>query len=180
MGSPITSPRGKERNSSPWRQSWTASPDRQLRHGHCGDRDRPRRLPGHVISIGLRRIRAKTLSPTDEWYRTMGSKGETAPLRAEEVVRRFYDFLAHGRLVDALNLFTTDARLRDASGRESAGILASTSSLLSYRVPQDIAVERMEPEDGEIRATVRSPSGRSVGRFSVARGRIKSLRLERA
>ena len=110
----------------------------------------------------------------------MGSKGETAPLRAEEVVRRFYDFLAHGRLVDALNLFTTDARLRDASGRESAGIRAITSSLLSYRVPQDIAVERMEPEDGEIRATVRSPSGRSVGRFSVARGRIKSLRMERA
>ena len=110
----------------------------------------------------------------------MGSKGETAPLRAEEVVRRFYDFLAHGRLVDALNLFTTDARLRDASGRELAGIRAITSSLLMYRVPQDIAVERMEPEDGEIRATVRSPSGRSVGRFSVARGRIKSLRLERA
>jgi hypothetical protein len=51
---------------------------------------------------------------------------------------------------------------------------------LTYRVPQDIAVEQMEPEDGEIRATVRSPSGRSVGRFSVARGRIKSLRMERA
>src|SRR3989449_1195324 len=110
----------------------------------------------------------------------MGSSGGSATLRAEEVVRRFYDFLARGRLVDALNLFTTDARLRDASGRESAGIRAITSSLLTYRVPQDIAVEQMEPEDGEIRATVRSPSGRSVGRFSVARGRIKSLRMERA
>src|SRR2546425_5006151 len=60
------------------------------------------------------------------------------------------------------------------------GIRAITSSLLTYRVPQDIAVEQMEPEDGGIRATVRSPSGRSVGRFSVARGRIKSLRMERA
>ncbi|TLZ89715.1 MAG: nuclear transport factor 2 family protein [Methanobacteriota archaeon] len=110
----------------------------------------------------------------------MGSSGGSAPLRAEEVVRRFYDFLARGRLVDALNLFTTDARLRDPSGRESAGIRAITSSLLTYRVPQDIAVEQMEPEDGEIRATVRSPSGRSIGRFSVARGRIKSLRMERA
>ncbi len=68
----------------------------------------------------------------------MGSSGGSATLRAEEVVRRFYDFLARGRLVDALNLFTTDARLRDASGRESAGM------------------------------------------FSVARGRIKSLRMERA
>src|SRR2546425_5006152 len=47
----------------------------------------------------------------------MGSSGGSATLRAEEVVRRFYDFLARGRLVDALNLFTTDARLRDASGR---------------------------------------------------------------
>ena len=110
----------------------------------------------------------------------MGSSGGSATLRAEEVVRRFYDFLARGRLVDALNLFTTDARLRDASGRESAGIRAITSSLLTYRVPQEIAVEQMEPEGGEIRATVRSPSGRSVGRFSVARGRIKSLRMERA
>ena len=116
----------------------------------------------------------------DEVVHTMGSSGGSAPLRAEEVVRRFYDFLARGRLVDALNLFTTDARLRDASGRESAGIRAITSSLLTYRVPQDIAVEEMEPEDGEIRATIRSPGGRSVGRFSVARGRIKSLRMERA
>ena len=95
-------------------------------------------------------------------------------------MRHFYDFLARGRLVDALNLFTTDARLRDAKGRESAGIRAITSSLLTYRVPQDIAIEQMEPEDGEIRATVRLPTGRSVGRFSVARGRIKSLRMERA
>src|SRR5438093_1273917 len=34
----------------------------------------------------------------------MGSSGGSAPLRAEEVVRRFYDFLARGRLVDALKL----------------------------------------------------------------------------
>src|SRR2546422_7407660 len=77
----------------------------------------------------------------------MGSSGGSATLRAEEVVRRFYDFLARGRLVDALNLFTTDARLRDASGRESAGIRAITSSLLTYRVPQDIAVEEMRSEE---------------------------------
>src|SRR5438094_8051194 len=110
----------------------------------------------------------------------MGSSEGSATLRAEEVVRRFYDFLARGRLVDALNLFTTDARLRDASGRESAGIRAITSSLLTYRVPQDIAREQVEPEGREIRAPVRSPGGRSVGRSSVARGRIQSLRLERA
>src|SRR2546428_12445782 len=110
----------------------------------------------------------------------MGSSGGSATLRAEEVVRRFYDFLARGRLVDALNLFTTDARLRDASGRESAGIRAITFSLLTYRVPQDIAVEQIEPEDGEDRATVRSPSGRYVGRVSIAPGRIQSPRMARA
>src|SRR2546428_8696470 len=108
----------------------------------------------------------------------MGSSGGSATLRAEEVVRRFYDFLARGRLGDALNLFTTDARLRDASGRESAGIRAITSSLLTYRVPQDIAVEQMEPEDGGIRPTVRPPSVQSAVRFSVAPGRIKCLRME--
>src|SRR2546428_11592071 len=110
----------------------------------------------------------------------MGSSGGSATLRAEEVVRRFYDFLARGRLVDALNLFTTDARLRDASGRESARARAITSSLLTYRVPQGIAVEQMEPEGGEIRATGRSPSGRSVGRVCRARRQSKSLRMEPA
>src|SRR3989442_15304413 len=108
----------------------------------------------------------------------MGSSGGSATLRAEEVVRRFYDFLARGRLVDALNLFTTDARLRDASGRESAGIRAITSSLLTYRGPQDIAVEQMEPAHEEVRATVRSASGQSVGRISVARGRSQTVGYE--
>src|SRR2546422_8273631 len=42
--------------------------DGQLRHRHRGDRDRPRRLPRHVNSVGLWRIRAETLSPTDEVY----------------------------------------------------------------------------------------------------------------
>src|SRR5439155_10353146 len=165
----LPSRRYEERGGAPRPRGDRGQPrsDGQLCHRHRGDRDRPRRLPGHVNSIGLWRIRTKTLTPTDEVVHTMGSTGGSAPLRAEEVVRRFYDFLARGRLVDALNLFTTDARLRDASGRESAGIRAITSSLLTYRVPQDIAVEEMEPEDGESRATIRSPGGRSVGRFSV-------------
>src|SRR2546426_733546 len=179
---PLPPCRDAQRGGTPRSRGHRGQPrsERELCHRHRRNRDRPRRLPGYVISIGLRRIRTKGLSPTDDVACSMGSSGGSAPLRAEEVVRRFYDFLARGRLVDALNLFTTDARLRDASGRESAGIRAITSSLLTYRVPQDIAVDQMEPEDGEIRATVRSPSGRSVGRFSVARGRIKSLRMERA
>src|SRR2546427_7152527 len=110
----------------------------------------------------------------------MGSSGGSATLRAEEVVRRFNDFLARGRLVDALNLFTTDARLRDASGRESAGIPAITSSLLTDRVPQDIAGGQMEAEDGGIRGPPCSPNGRTVDPVSLAPGRVKCHPIELA
>lgn len=111
---------------------------------------------------------------------SVGAVAEPLPVRAEDVVQRFYEFLAQGRLVDALNLFTTDARLRDESGRESAGLRAIAASLLKYREPHPISVERMEPDGSDIRAVVRSSKGRSVGRFSIARGRIQSLRMERA
>src|SRR5437867_3421075 len=41
---------------------------RPLPHGHHGDRNRQLRVPVYVNSIGLCRIRADTLSPTDEVY----------------------------------------------------------------------------------------------------------------
>ncbi len=101
----------------------------------------------------------------------------SGPLPPEEVVRRFYGFLARGQLVDALDLFTTDARLREGTKRESSGIRAIAASLLRYREPQEISVERVEADGAEVRAVVRSKEGRSIGRFSVARGRIRAAQM---
>ncbi len=109
----------------------------------------------------------------------MSASTVSVPQPAEEVVRRFYEFLARGQLVDALNLFATDARLRDESKRESSGIRAIAASLILYREPQEIAVERIEMEGPDVRAVVRSKKGRSVGRFSIARGRIQTAQIER-
>src|SRR5439155_969901 len=89
------------------------------------------------------------------------------------------DLARHQKLIDGLSHHVATRK-----GEELLALAAIVDSLgrtANYATDiAEIAVERMEPEDGEIRATVRSPSGRSVGRFSVARGRIKSLSLERA
>jgi hypothetical protein len=107
----------------------------------------------------------------------MSASEVSVPLPPEEVVRRFYGFLARGQLVDALDLFTTDARLREGTKRESSGIRAIAASLLPYREPQEISVERVEADGPEVRAVVRSKKGRSIGRFSVAGGRIQVAQM---
>jgi hypothetical protein len=109
----------------------------------------------------------------------MSATEASVPLPPEEVVRRFYGFLARGQLVDALDLFTTDARFREGSKRESAGIRAIAASLLAYREPQEISVESVDADGPEVRAVVRSKKGRSVGRFSIARGRIQTAQIQR-
>src|SRR5437660_1691362 len=54
---------------------------------------------------------------------------------AAALVSAFYESLARGRMVDALDLVATDAVLRDESGNESRGIGAIARSLLPYRGP---------------------------------------------
>src|SRR5947209_16715507 len=90
----------------------------------------------------------------------MSASEVSVPLPPEEVVRRFYEFLARGQLVDALDLFTTHARLREGSKRESSGIRAIAASLLPYREPQEISVEQVEADGSDVRAVVRSKKGR--------------------
>src|SRR2546430_8947186 len=98
----------------------------------------------------------------------MSASEVSVPLPPEEVVRRFYEFLARGQLVDALDLFTTDARLREGAKREPSGIRAIAASLLPDREPQEISVEQVEADRLQDRAVVRSKNGRSVGQYSVA------------
>src|SRR2546428_13558239 len=109
----------------------------------------------------------------------MSASEVSVPLPPEEVVRRFYEFLARGQLVDALDLFTTDARLREGSKRESSGIRAIAASLLPYREPQEISAEQVEADGPQVRAVGRSQNGRSGGRFSGAGGRIQRAHVPR-
>lgn len=98
---------------------------------------------------------------------------------AEQVVRRFYEALEQGRMVEALDLFAPGAVIRDAEGKESSGIREIATSLLPYRTAHRIFLEGIERQGPEVRATVRTPKRRFRGVFSVNRGRIRSLRIER-
>ncbi len=102
------------------------------------------------------------------------------PLEAEEVVRKFYEALSGGQMVDALDLFSTDATLTDEGGQESRGIRAIATSLLEYRKPRSVTLDRVESRGPEVLALYRIPRrGRYRGRFAVDRGRIRSVRVER-
>lgn len=98
---------------------------------------------------------------------------------AAAIVRKFYDFLADGRMVDALDLVATDAILRDEKGEESRGIREIATSLLPYRKPHGISLERIESTAPDVRVVFRKAKSRRLrGHFSVDRGRIRSVRFE--
>ena len=99
---------------------------------------------------------------------------------AAAIVRDFYDSLSHGRMVDALNLIATDAILQDETGNESRGIRAIARSLLPYREPNAIALERIDSSGRDVHVLFRTKRAhRYRGSLSVDGGRIRSLRLER-
>jgi len=100
---------------------------------------------------------------------------------AAALVRAFYESLARGRMVDALDLVATDAVLRDEAGNESRGIGAIARSLLPYREPDAIALEQIESAGSDVRVQFRTKkwARRYRGSISVDRGRIRSVRLER-
>ena len=101
------------------------------------------------------------------------------PLEAEEVVRKFYASLARGEMVDALDLFSTDAVLTDEEGNELHGIRSIASSLLEYRTPRSILLDRVTTDGPTVVAEVRSDAKRRYrGVFSVSGGRIRSWRRE--
>ena len=102
------------------------------------------------------------------------------PLEAAEVVRRFYESLSRGQVVEALDLFATDAVLWDEQGSESRGIRAITTALLAYREPHPIALDRIESIGSNVRVHFRTEKSRRYrGIFAVDHGRIRLVRLER-
>jgi ketosteroid isomerase-like protein len=100
---------------------------------------------------------------------------------AADLVSAFYESLARGRMVDALDLVATDAVMSDEAGNESRGIGAIARSLLPYREPDGIALERIESTGPDVHVQFRTKkrARRYRGSISVDRGRIRSVRLER-
>jgi len=105
---------------------------------------------------------------------------EMPPDEAAEIVRKFYESLAGGRMIDALDLVATDAILEDETGDESRGIRAIAASLLPYREPRAILLERIESAGPDVSVVFRTDKKRRYrGSISVDRGRIRAMRLER-
>jgi hypothetical protein len=106
---------------------------------------------------------------------------EMPPQEAAAVVRKFYDSLAGGRMIEALDLVATDAVLQDEKGDESRGIRAIAASLLPYRKPHGISLESVESTTPDVSVLFRKAKSRRMrGHFSVDRGRIRSVRFETA
>jgi len=101
------------------------------------------------------------------------------PLEAEEVVRKFYASLSRGEMIDALDLFSTDAIITDEKGHELHGIRYIASSLLEYRTPRSIRLDHVTADGPTVVAEVRSDAKKRYrGVFSVSHGRIRSWRRE--
>lgn len=101
-------------------------------------------------------------------------------MEAKRIVRKFYDSLALGRMIDALDLLATDATLQDETGSESRGIRAIATRLLPYREAHAISLESLEGEGPDVSVVFRTKKRRQYrGSFSVDRGRIRSVRFER-
>ncbi|HYS99113.1 MAG TPA: hypothetical protein VEO20_00435 [Thermoplasmata archaeon] len=102
------------------------------------------------------------------------------PREAAHVVRDYYDSLSHGRMIDALNLFATDAVVTDEKGKESKGITAIAASLLEYRKPNALSLDVVEDRGGDVTALFhKDRNHRYRGTFSIDHGRIRSVRVER-
>src|SRR5439155_2807862 len=97
--------------------------DRGVCDRHRRDRNRCGGRPGEGNSIDLRKLRGEGMWMTSVSTGTMSeSDTKESSKEAAALVRAFYESLARGRMVDALDLVATDAVLRDEAGNESRGI----------------------------------------------------------
>jgi ketosteroid isomerase-like protein len=101
-----------------------------------------------------------------------------------EIVRHYFDGLRQGRTVDALDVFATDAVLRDEGGVEHRGIREIVAALGRERHPVSVDLLSLHQEGDRVTALVeirargaRSPT-RSRQVFEIHGGRIRSLRRE--
>ncbi len=100
------------------------------------------------------------------------------------LVRRYFDALNHGKVLEALNAFSLDARLRDETGKERHGIREIAAAFARRERPIRADIEEME-EKGEtvaVRVRMTFPEAREPrvyrGVFQVERQRIRSLVIE--
>jgi SnoaL-like domain len=111
------------------------------------------------------------------------SKSETTNAD-EAVVRHYLTALGSGQVVDALNTFSMDARLRDERGRERRGIREIAAAFASEELPMRVDVEELEQEGEAVSVRIRMTFPetrepqvyRSV--FRVNRDRIHSLVID--
>lgn len=102
----------------------------------------------------------------------------------EALVRGYLTALDRGRILDALNAFSLDARLQDETGRERRGIREIAAAFARRELPAKVDIEDLEREGDTVTARVRldfpgergSRSYRSV--FWVRRDRIGALVME--
>jgi hypothetical protein len=96
----------------------------------------------------------------------------------DEIVLGFFESLKDGRVVDALNVFATDALLRDDQGRDHRGIKEIAASFANRRKPSDIFVEDIKHQGDRVVALVRLKGGkRCLHSFHLKNGRVHSLRV---
>ena len=102
----------------------------------------------------------------------------------EAVVRHYLSALGSGHVLDALNTFSMDARMRDEAGRERHGIREIAAAFASQEHPEKVDIEELEKEGEAVAVRVRMTFAgaleprvyRSV--FRVSRDRIHSLIMD--
>ena len=85
--------------------------------------------------------------------RGMSAEEEPTPL-AETLVRQYFDALRAGRIVDALDVFATDAILRDAQGGVHRGIREIAATFVHTREPRRIEIVALSRDRDRVIATV--------------------------
>ncbi len=107
---------------------------------------------------------------------------ETATTTADEaIVRDFLTALGNGQVLDALNAFSMDARMRDPNGHERHGIREIAAAFANQEQPVQVDIEELETEGETVAVRVRMtfPEAgeprvyRSL--FRVSRDRIRSF-----
>ena len=79
---------------------------------------------------------------------------EPAAGAAERLVRQYFEALRHGRIVDALDVFATDAVFQDANGDVHRGIRAIAASFAHTREPLHLDIVALSRNGDRVTAMV--------------------------
>ena len=103
---------------------------------------------------------------------------------AEELVGRYLEALRRGRVVDALDVFATDAVVRDERGIEHRGIREIAASFVKLRRPKKVELVALDRAGDttvaivDIRGDENTAPERFRETFEVREGRVRTLTLE--